>query len=399
MIGIEYILLGAGFLLFISVILSRVTSLLDIPTLILFLLIGLFLDSTAVFGPSIQNYTTIQNISIFVLIIIMFSGGLDTDIKKMKPIASIGISLSTFGVLITAFVTGLFLHLVIGFDLILSLLIGSVVSSTDAAAVFSIFKSGEIKLKDNLAEILELESATNDPMAYILTLTFLFLMLNPTTSIWDAIILFVQSLVFGSIIGYLFGKLSSKLIEGVNLDIKGLYPVLLISLALLSFSCAELIGGNGFLAVYISALIIGNSKIPNKQSQISFFDGMGWLTQIVMFIVLGLFAFPEQLLKTAGISLATAFAITFFSRPIAVFASLTPFKVKLKNKLFISWTGIKGAVPIVFATYPLVAGIPEAPVIFNVVFFITIISVILKGATLKTIAKKLNVLIENENEE
>ncbi|MDR2966467.1 MAG: potassium/proton antiporter [Methanobacteriaceae archaeon] len=392
MIGIEYILLGVGILLFISVILSRVTSLLDIPTLILFLLIGLFLDLTAVFEPSIQNYTTIQNISIFVLIIIMFSGGLDTDIKKMKPIASIGVSLSTFGVLITAFVTGLFIHFIIGFDLILSFLIGSVVSSTDAAAVFSIFKSGEIKLKDDLSNILELESATNDPMAYILTITFLFLMLHPTTSILNAILMFIQSLALGSIIGYLSGKMSSKLVEKVNLDIDGLYPVLLISLAILTFSCAELIGANGFLAVYIAALLIGNSKIPNKESQISFFDGMGWLTQIIMFIVLGLFVFPEQLLKTGGISLAITFAMIFISRPVAVFTSLIPFKVKLKNKIFISWTGIKGAVPIVFATYPLVAGIPEAPVIFNIVFFITIISVITKGTTLKTVAKKLNLL-------
>ncbi|MCL2156765.1 MAG: potassium/proton antiporter [Methanobrevibacter sp.] len=391
MIGIEYILLGVGFLLFLSVIFSKVTSLLNIPTLILFLLIGLFLDLTSVFEPSIQNYILIQNISIFALIIIMFSGGLDTDVKKMKPIASMGISLSTFGVLITAFVTGFLIHFVFGVDLILSLLIGSIASSTDAAAVFSIFKSDEIRLKDNLAEVLELESATNDPMAYILTTSFLFLMINPTTSIGNIILIFAQSLVFGLIIGYLFGKLFSKLIEKINLDIKGLYPVLLIAIAVLSFSCAELIGGNGFLAVYISALLIGNSKIPYKKSQISFFDGMGWLTQITMFIVLGLFVFPQHLLQTAEISFAIALMF-IIARPIAVFTSLIPFKIKLENKIFISWTGIKGAVPIVFATFPLVAGIPEAPVIFNVVFFVTIISVVLKGSTLKTFAKKLNLL-------
>lgn len=399
MIGIEYILLGAGFLLFISVVLSKVTSLLDIPTLILFLLIGLFLDSTAVFEPSIQNYVAIQYISISALIIIMFSGGLDTDIKKIKPIASIGISLSTVGVLITAFVTGLFIHFVLGFDIVLSLLIGSIASSTDAAAVFSIFKSGEIKLKDNLANILELESAANDPMAYILTTSFLYLMLHPASSVWSIILIFLQSLVFGSMIGYLSGKISSRFIEKVNLDISGLYPVLLISFAILTFSGAELIGGNGFLAVYISALLIGNSRLPNKALQISFFDGLGWLTQIVMFIVLGLFVYPQQLLKTAGLSLTIALAMILISRPIAVFTSLIPFKVKLRNKLFISWTGIKGAVPIVFATYPLVAGIPEAPLIFNIVFFITILSVILKGSTLKTVAKKLNLLIRNENEQ
>lgn len=394
MIGIEFILLGMGVLLLISVIFSKGSSFLGIPTLIVFLLTGLFLDSTAIFQPSIQNFTLIQYISVFALIIIMFSGGLDTNTKKMKPVAKMGISLATFGVLITAILTGLIIHYVLGLDLILSLLIASTISSTDAAAVFSIFRSDNIKLKDRLSNILELESATNDPMAYILTTTFLFLMLNPTTSIFEIILTFIKSLILGGVIGYISGRLASKFVETINLDVEGLYPVLLVAISILTFAIAELISGNGFLAVYLAALFIGNSKIPDKKSQLSFFDGLAWLMQIIMFIVLGLFAFPKQLLETGTISLIIAIILILISRPIAVFVSLIPFKVKTKNKIFLSWTGIKGAVPIVFATYPLVAGIPEAPMIFNVVFFITIFSVILQGSTINILAKKLGLFIE-----
>ncbi|MBZ9571069.1 potassium/proton antiporter [Methanobrevibacter sp. TMH8] len=393
MIEIQVILLAIGVLLLAGVLLSKLSSFIGVPTLIVFLLLGLFFNGSALFTPSIDSYTVIQDISIFALIIIMFSGGLDTDTRKMRPIASKGISLATVGVLLTAIVTGLLIHYLIGLDFILSFLIGSIISSTDAAAVFSIFKSSKIKLKNNLAELLELESASNDPMAYILTTSFIYLMIHPTTSISGIIFTFIQSLVLGAIFGFVSGKLSTKLIENVNLDVKGLYPVLLVALAVLTFAVPELVGGNGFLAVYISGLLVGNAKPPYKSDEVSFFDGLAWLMQVIMFLVLGLFIMPNELLETAGISLTIAVALIFVSRPFAVFVSLIPFKTSLKEKLFLSWTGIKGAVPIVFATYPLVAGIPQASMIFSVVFFITIISVVLQGGTIQYIAKKLNLIL------
>ncbi|BBL62040.1 K+/H+ antiporter [Methanobrevibacter arboriphilus] len=397
MIDIQLILLAIGSLLLAGVLLSKLSSYIGVPTLIVFLLLGLFFNGNTLFTPSVDNYAYIQYISIFALIIIMFSGGLDTNTKKMKPIASRGAVLATVGVLITAIATGLLIHYLLGIDIVLSLLMGSIISSTDAAAVFSIFRSGKIKLKKNLAETLELESGANDPMAYVLTISFLELLTHPTTSIEGIIFLFLKSLILGAVFGVISGKLSVKLFENVNLDVKGLYPVLLVALAVLTFSISEIVGANGFLAVYIAGIMIGNAKMIkdaklSNETNTTFFEGLAWLMQVIMFLVLGLFIFPNQLLETAGISIAIAIALMFISRPIAVFTSLIPFKVSLKEKVFLSWTGIKGAVPIVFATYPLVAGIPEAYTIFNVVFFITIISVILQGGTIKFVARKLDLL-------
>ncbi|MBF4468317.1 MAG: potassium/proton antiporter [Methanobrevibacter arboriphilus] len=397
MIDIQLILLAIGSLLLAGVLLSKLSSYIGVPTLIVFLLLGLFFNGNTLFTSSVDNYTYIQYISIFALIIIMFSGGLDTNTKKMKPIASRGAVLATVGVLITAIATGLLIHYLLGIDIVLSLLMGSIISSTDAAAVFSIFRSGKIKLKKNLAETLELESGANDPMAYVLTISFLELLTHPTTSIEGIIFLFLKSLILGAVFGVISGKLSVKLFENVNLDVKGLYPVLLVALAVLTFSISEIVGANGFLAVYIAGIMIGNAKMIkdaklSNETNTTFFEGLAWLMQVIMFLVLGLFIFPNQLLETAGISIAIAIALMFISRPIAVFTSLIPFKVSLKEKVFLSWTGIKGAVPIVFATYPLVAGIPEAYTIFNVVFFITIISVILQGGTIKFVARKLDLL-------
>ncbi|MEA4956459.1 K(+)/H(+) antiporter NhaP [bioreactor metagenome] len=397
MIDIQILLLAIGSLLLTGVLLSKLSSYIGVPTLIVFLLLGLFFNGNTLFTPSLNNYAYIQYISIFALIIIMFSGGLDTDTKKMKPIASRGAVLATLGVFITAIIVGLLIHYLLGMNIVLSLLIGSIISSTDAAAVFSIFKSGKIKLKNNLAETLELESGANDPMAYVLTITFLQLLTHPTTSIEGIVFLFLKSLILGAVFGLISGKLSTKLIENINLDVKGLYPVLLVSIAVLTFSISEITGANGFLAVYIAGIMVGNAKMIKNakishESSTTFFEGLAWLMQVIMFLVLGLFIFPNQLLQTAGISIIIAIFLILISRPIAVFVSLAPFKSSLKEKVFLSWTGIKGAVPIVFATYPLVAGIPQAYTIFNVVFFITIISVILQGGTIKFVAKKLDLL-------
>jgi cell volume regulation protein A len=397
---LETILLIAGIILLLGVLLSKLSSYIGIPTLIVFLLIGLIANPYAGLSnglnfnltPSIGFYKIIQDISIFALIIIIFSGGLDTNTNRIKPILRKGIMLSVPGTFITAIVSGIIIHYLLPFDLPLSFLIGSIISSTDAAATFSIFKSSKLKLKNNLPEILEVESASNDAMANILTISFLKMIIMPKFSMYGIIFAFIQSLVIGVVFGYVFGKLSAKLIEKINLKTYGLYPVLLLSLALLSFTFSEILGGNGFLSVYISGLISGNAKLPYKTNEVTFFEGLAWVMQIFMFLLLGLFVFPKQLLSTAHISISISIILFLIARPLAIFITLIPFKTSLNEKIFLSWTGIKGAVPIVFATYPLVYGIQGANQIFDIVFFVTIISVILQGGTVKFLAKKLNLI-------
>jgi cell volume regulation protein A len=391
-LGIEHILFGAGLLLLMSILISKVSSFIGVPTLIVFLIIGMLLGSDGIVGIYFDNYVIVQYISVFALIIIMFSGGLDTDIQKTKPIAKSGVILSTIGVLITSIVLGVFINLILGFDLIVSLLIGSIISSTDVAAVISIFRNSKLKLKNNLDGLLELESGTNDPMAYVLTISFIYLLIHPATSIESIILILVQSLVIGTVIGYLSGKLSTKLVNSINLNSKGLYPVLLIAISILTFACSELINGNGFLAVYISSMLIGNSELVSKKAQLNFFDALAWLMQIIMFIILGLLVTPSQLLSIVGVSVVITIGLILLARPISVFLCLIRSKFTFNEKLFISWTGIKGAVPIVFAIYPLVQGIPEAKIIFNIVFFITLSSLLLQGSTVKILAKKLKLL-------
>lgn len=394
MLGINLILLGIGLLLLISVFLSKFTAKIGVPSLVIFLIIGLVLDGGQFISPTITNYKIVQYVSIFALIVIMFSGGLDTDIKQMKPIAKVGISLSTVGVVLTAFIVGMLIHFIFGFDLLLSLLLGSIVSSTDAAAVFSIFKSQDINIKNNLDSILELESATNDPMAYILVTSFIYAIIHPTVSVPFLIFLFIKSLVLGLIGGYVLGRIFSKILARLKLSAEGLYPVLLFAAALLSFAITEYIGGNGFLAVYIAAVLIGNCKIKYKKSQLNFFDGLAWLMQILMFILLGVFTSPDELLSTLIPSILIAMILIFVARPISVFVSLIPFKLDINSKAFLSWTGIKGAVPIVFAFYPLVDNIPGASILFNIVMVITLISVIFQGSAIKSMARRFNLLID-----
>ena len=381
------IFLAIGLLLIGSVFLSRFTSKIGIPTLVVFLIIGISPDTSNLISSTVHNYELVQTISIFALIMIMFSGGLDTEVKLMKPIVKPGLSLSTVGVVITAFIIGIVVHLMLGLDLMLSLLLGSIISSTDAAAVFSIFKTQNMKIKNNLDSMLELESGTNDPMAYILVISFIELITVPNLAISTLVIHFIQSLVLGTIFGFVLGKFFAKILAKIHLAVDGLYPVLLLSTAILSFSVSEFVGGNGFLAVYLAALIIGNSNIKNKESQMSFFEGFAWLMQVALFILLGVFTTPSELFSVLIPAVFISILIIFVARPIAVLISLAPFNVDV-----FSWAGIKGAVPILFAFYPLVYQIPGANLMFNIVLVTTCISVLLQGSTLKFMAKRFNLL-------
>ncbi|KAB1066816.1 potassium/proton antiporter [Tamlana haliotis] len=387
----ENILLIGSILLLLSIIFAKRAFKFGVPTLLLFLVVGMLAGSEGIGGIHFDDPKLAQFIGLVSFNFIMFSGGLDTNWNSVKPILKEGLALSTIGVLLTALSLGGFVWLVTDFTIYESMLLGSIVSSTDAAAVFSILRSKNLALKTNLRPTLEFESGSNDPMAYVLTISFLTLVINQDQSVASIIPIFFQQMILGGILGIAFGKFSKLCINKLNLDFEGLYPILVIALMFATFSATDAVGGNGFLAIYICAVYLGNQDLIHKSTILKMFDGLAWLMQIVLFLTLGLLVFPSQIIEVAGIGLLIAVALIFLARPIGVFLSLSPFKMKMRRRVYISWVGLRGAVPIVFATYPLLAGIDKANMIFNIVFFISVTSVILQGTTLSVVADWLNV--------
>ncbi len=385
------IILIGSILLLISIFAGKTSARFGVPALIFFLTIGILAGSEGIGGIYFDNPVFAQFVGITALNFILFSGGLDTNWSSVKPVLKRGITLSTLGVIITAFSIGIFVHLVLDFTFIEGLLLGSIVSSTDAAAVFSILRNKGIGLKGSLRPTLELESGSNDPMAYFLTITFTALAINGNQDYFSLIPLLVQQFIVGGVIGFLMGKVSRWIINRIKLDYDGLYAVLIMALAMFTFSLTDVLGGNGFLAIYLSAMVLGNSSFIHRRSMIRFFEGIAWLMQIILFLTLGLLVYPSHVWEVAGYGLLIAAFLIFVARPLGVFISLAFFKTNIRSKLFISWVGLRGAVPIVFATYPLIAGLAKSDMIFNLVFFISVTSVLLQGTTLSRVAKLLHV--------
>jgi potassium/hydrogen antiporter len=392
-VTIENILLIGSVLLFVSIIAGKTSYRYGVPTLLLFLTIGMLAGSDGIGGIHFDDPKIAQFIGIVSLNFILFSGGLDTDWTSVKPILREGFVLSTLGVLLTAVSLGSFVWLVTDFTVYESMLLGSIVSSTDAAAVFSILRSKSLALKANLRPTLELESGSNDPMAYVLTIAFLTLVIHQDQGILTIVPIFLQQMIVGGIAGLLFGRLSKLIINKIKLDFEGLYPVLVIAIMFITFSATDFIGGNGFLAIYICAVYLGNQDLIHKKTILKMYDGLAWLMEIVLFLTLGLLVFPTQIFPIIGIGLLIALFLIIVARPLSVFASLVFFKMELRRRFYISWVGLRGAVPIVFATYPLLAGIEKANMIFNIVFFISVISIVIQGTTLSIVAKWLNVAL------
>jgi potassium/hydrogen antiporter len=390
---IENILLVGSLLLFVSIIVGKTSYKFGVPTLLLFLSIGMLAGSDGIGGINFDNPQIAQFIGIVSLNFILFSGGLDTNWTSVKPILWQGFTLSTLGVLLTAISLGTFVWFVTDFTIYESMLLGSIVSSTDAAAVFSILRSKSLALKSKLRPTLELESGSNDPMAYVLTIAFLTLVINQDKNIVSIIPLFLQQMIFGSIAGFAFGKISKFIINKIQLDFEGLYPVLVIAIMFITFSATDFVGGNGFLAIYICAVYLGNQDLIHKKTILKVYDGLAWLMQIVLFLTLGLLVFPTHVFPVVGIGILISIFLILIARPISVFISLIFFKMKLRRRFYVSWVGLRGAVPIVFATYPLLAGIEKAEMIFNIVFFISVTSVIIQGTTLPIVAKWLHVAL------
>lgn len=385
----EKIFLEISILLVLSIFSSKASLKLGIPSLILFLILGMLAGSEGIGRIDFDDTWGAQFLGILALVYILFSGGYNTIWGNVKPILGKGLILSTFGVLLTALFTGLFSYLILGLPFLECLLFGSVVSSTDAAAVFSILSSKKIGLKKNLSALLEMESASNDPMAVFLTIGFIHILQQKDLPIGELTLLFIKQMVLGLILGYLMGR---ALVIGINhlkLEYKGLYPVFTVSSVLLCYAVVTYLGGSGFLAVYVSGLVLSFHDSLHKRSLRQFHVGISWLMQISMFIVLGLLVSPKELINIVWIGLACSAFLMFVARPLSVFISL-PFMMTYKEKILISWVGLRGAAPIILATFPLMAQIEGSRLIFNIVFFIVLSSIILQGTTISFLAKILN---------
>lgn len=390
-------------LLFFSVLAGKAGSRFGMPALLLFLGVGMIAGVDG-FGIHFDNAMTAQSIGMISLSIILFSGGVDTSFKDIRPILAPGIVLATLGVLITTLVTGGFIYFLFrwlapehSFGLIESFLLAAIMSSTDSASVFSILNSSRTSLKQNLKPTLELESGSNDPMAYLLVIILISIMeggnVGEASLWWHSAGMLVMQLLLGAIGGVLMGFATVWIVNRLRVDNEFLYPVMVIACAFLTFGLTELIGGNSYLAVYIAGLVVGNKHIALKHTITTFFGGFTWLVQIIMFLSLGLLVNPHELIDAHVIipGILLGLFMIVIARPVAVFISLMPFKqFTTKARLYISWVGLRGAVPIIFATYALMSpDVPHARFMFNMVFFITILSLIIQGTTVKRMAQWL----------
>lgn len=400
----ENIFLLGSLLVLISILISKTGYRFGIPTLLLFLFTGMAFGSEGL-GLHFDSPKDAQFIGMIALSIILFSGGMDTKYKEIKPIIGPGIVLSTLGVVLTTVLTGSFIFglsqwggIDVKLSLMVSMLLAATMSSTDSASVFNLLRSQRMGLKHRLRPILELESGSNDPMAYMLTLVLMDVVLSGTHfSVQGLAVNLLEQFLLGGAIGYCAGRITVWLINHINLPNTALYLVLLLCMVFITFTLTDVVHGNGYLAVYIAGLVVGNSRLSYRREMATFLDGLTWLLQIVLFLTLGLLVNPSEMAGVSLMALAIGLFIMFVSRPISVIICLLPYpKIPWRAKTFLSWVGLRGAVPIIFATYPLINNIEGADIIFNIVFFITLISLLLQGTTISFIARKLNLGLPEE---
>ncbi len=394
--NIEIVFLSIAILLVLSVAASKFSDRFGIPALSLFLILGMLAGSEGLGRIYFDDPIIAQAVGFFALTIILFSGGLDTQWTNIRGAVKESIILATVGVLLTALILGYAAHWILGISLLEGLLIGAITSSTDAAAVFSLLNAKGVRLRDKLSPILELESGTNDPMAVFLTIGLIQLIQMPEQPPVNLILLFFQQMIIGGALGILFGKILLYMINRLRLGIEGLYPVLALGVVLFAFAATMLLGGSGFLAVYLVGLTLARSDFLHKRSLSRFYEGLAWLFQIVMFLSLGLLVFPSKLIGVIFPGLLLAAILIFIARPISIWLSLTPFRISYREKSFISWVGLRGAVPIILATYPRIAGIEQSDLIFNIVFFVVLTSVLIQGTTITKVAHWLGVYDRNK---
>jgi len=417
---VELMLLILSLLFFASIFSDRIGKRYGVPALLLFLVVGM------IFGPeglgkwmsedgsgfiSTIPTSTAQVIGTISLCVILFSGGMDTKIADIRPVLGQGVTLATIGVLLTCFISGTIIYYV--FDWVqavasvsfaTALLMAATMSSTDSASVFSILRTNKVGLKHNLRPLLELESGANDPMAYVLTITLIGIVTAGQTEISALEIAqeIVIQLIVGAVMGFALGKMAIALMRKVQLTNESLYPIMILTFCIFIFAVTYYMKGNSYLAVYIGGVMIGNSKFVRKRQTLSFFDGLTWLCQLVMFLMLGLMVQPHELilLEVWLPCLIISIVMIFISRPLSVFMCLWPFKqYRNQDKLFVSWVGLKGAVPIIFAILCMANDVPHANLIFHVIFLCTLVSLIVQGSSIATAAKALRVSKEAEEQQ
>ena len=400
------ILLIGAVLIFCAIMISKTGYRFGIPTLLLFLLVGMGFGTDGL-GLEFDSAADAQFIGMIALSIILFTGGMDTKLRDIKPVMAQGMILSTVGVLLTTLLTGGFIFWLSGYSdmhiqmpMLTCLLLAATMSSTDSASVFNLLRSQKMNLKENLKPMLELESGSNDPMAYMLTIALIQVIASGSGFNMGLLVkdLLVQFFV-GGVTGYAFGRFAVWLINKVNLSNSSLYPILLLSLVFITFTITDMLHGNGYLAVYILGVVVGNARLVFRKEINTFMNGLTWFGQIVMFLSLGLLVNPHEMLEVSISALLIGLFMIFVARPLTVGLCLIPFRqMTFKAKCFVSWVGLRGAVPIIFATYPVVSQIPGSQYIFNIVFFITLLSLIFQGMTIAPVAKWLSLDLPQEKE-
>ena len=390
-------LLVASVVILICVCFSRISGKIGIPFLLAFILLGMVFGSDGLFKIPFANFALSEKICSVALIFIMFYGGFGTRWSEAKPIAAKSIALSTVGVVATAGITGLFCHFILRMEWFESMLIGSVISSTDAASVFSILRSKKLGLKDNTASLLEMESGSNDPCSYMLTAIIISAMNSSVDGVWGIIYLVFAQFVYGIVIGVLIALGARFVLSNFKFTNEGFDTLFLVGIAVLSYALPSVISGNGYLSAYIVGIILGNSDIKNKQTMVHFFDGLTSLMQVLIFFLLGLLSFPSSLPTAFPKAIAIALFLTIIARPVAVFAILTPLKCSIKQQLLVSWSGLRGAASIVFAIMASVNIDSLSCDIFHIVFCIVLISITCQGTLLPFMAKRLDMIDKNTN--
>ncbi len=408
----EYgVLIFAAILVFVAVLGTKLGSKFGTPFLLIFLLLGIVAGED-ILGFKFEDYSLAETLGHLAMTAILFSAGLETPWKTIKPVLKPALMLSTVGILIMVLLTGIFIYVFedkfLGIEntsLITCLLVAAIMSSTDSASVFSILKGKRVRLRENLAPLLEVESSSNDPMAYIVTIVLVEMLMfmshagsGGSSYIWFAIFTFLRQVIVGVGVGLGLGYASKYILNKVNLSGSSLYSIMILSIALFAGSISGMLGGNSLLSLIIVAVIIGSgTSFRKKESVLQFFKGISWLMQLVMFLILGLLARPSQMLPVFIPTLLIGLFIIFVARPASVFLSLLPFKsLSFRAKLLVSWVGLKGAGPILFALTPVVAGMEGSAHIFNIVFSVTLLSLLLQGMSLFKVAYKLNLSYEED---
>lgn len=389
------VMIICSIILLLCITSSKLLYRFGIPTLAIFIVLGMLFGSDGIVGIHFGDYELSRQICSFGLIFIMFFGGFGTNWKAGKPVIAPSLIMSTLGVVITAALTGAFCYFFLKTSLLEGLLIGSVVASTDAASVFAILRSRKLNLKDGLGSLLEIESGSNDPISYMLTVIIVSMMMGNSEN--SVLFMLFSQIVFGLGIGFILAKITIYTLQKINLEIDGLYPILVTAIVVLGYALSELVGGNGYICVYLIGIMVGNSCIPNKKSLFHFFDGVSWIMQIMLFFTLGLLSFPSEIPGIIVPAIIVSLFMIFIARPIATFSVLSWFKFPIKHQLFVSWVGLRGAASIVFAIYAMSFNINLNNDIFHIVFFVALFSVLVQGTLIPTFARKLDLVDDSES--